>query len=120
MSKTNSTTGNNTKTTASVNTYWMTWAKAAAIRAVKTFFQVFASLITVDGLATGIEDVNWIRIASVAAVSGVYSIATSFAGLPEVSKDLGNGATGDAESSKGETEPDDSEEKGEDKNGGAK
>lgn len=70
----------------SVKNYWIEWAKAAGIRAVKTFFQVFASLITVDGLATGIEDINWLRIASVAAVSGVYSIATSFAGLPEVSK----------------------------------
>ena len=64
--------------------YWKDWGHAAAVRAIKTFFQVFASLITVDGLATGLEDVDWIRIASVAAVSAVYSIATSFAGLPEV------------------------------------
>lgn len=76
----------NNKNNINGKSYWMEWAQAAGIRALKTFFQVFASLITVDGLATGIEDINWLRIASVAAVSGVYSIATSFAGLPEVSR----------------------------------
>ena len=76
-------------------TYWKDWGHAAAVRAIKTFFQVFASLITVDGLATGLEDVNWIRIASVAAVSAVYSVATSFAGLPEVG--IGSGESGDEE-----------------------
>lgn len=65
------------------------WMKAAGVRAIKTFFQVFASLITVDGLATGLGDVDWLRIASVAAVSFVYSLATSLAGLPELNGDGG-------------------------------
>lgn len=66
------------------NTDFGKWIKAAGVRALKTFFQVFASLITVDGLTTGMSDVDWLRIASVAAVSFVYSLATSLAGLPEL------------------------------------
>ena len=58
-----------------------TWAKAALIRAVKTFAQSFASLITVGA---AISDISWGFIASVSFVAAVYSIATSLAGLPEV------------------------------------
>lgn len=59
------------------------WLKAAGIRAAKTFFQSMASMLTV-GLA--ISEINWIHVLSVSAVAAVYSIATSFAGLPEVKK----------------------------------
>ena len=59
------------------------WLKAAAIRALKTFFQTAASMITV-GLA--INEIGWGYIASVSAGAAVYSIATSFAGLPELKK----------------------------------
>lgn len=58
-----------------------TWAKAAIIRAVKTFAQSFASLITVGA---AIDEISWGFIASVSFVAAVYSIATSLAGLPEV------------------------------------
>lgn len=57
------------------------WLKAAAIRALKTFAQTFASLLTV-GAAIG--EIDWAYTASVAAVSAIYSIATSIGGLPEV------------------------------------
>ena len=59
------------------------WAKAALIRAIRTFFQVFASMVTVD-VAIGLGDVPWLKIASVSSVSAIYSIVTSLAGLPEV------------------------------------
>ena len=57
------------------------WLKAAAIRAVKTFAQVFASLLTVGA---AIREIDWAYTVSVAAVSAIYSIATSVGGLPEV------------------------------------
>ena len=58
-----------------------TWLKAAAIRAIKTFAQSFASMITVGA---ALNELDWGYILSVAAVSAVYSLATSAAGLPEV------------------------------------
>lgn len=57
------------------------WLKAAGIRAVKTFAQTAASLITVGAL---ISEVNWTMVLSASAVAFIYSILTSFAGLPEV------------------------------------
>lgn len=61
--------------------YWIKWAKAAAIRAVKTFAQAVIAGITV-GVA--ISDINWKVLFSVAAVAMIASIFTSIAGLPEV------------------------------------
>ncbi|MBE6780028.1 MAG: hypothetical protein J6A78_05235 [Clostridia bacterium] len=57
------------------------WLKAAGIRAVKTFAQTAASLITVGAL---ISEVNWTMVLSASAVAFIYSILTSFAGLPEI------------------------------------
>lgn len=57
------------------------WLKAAGVRAVKTFAQTFASFITV-GLA--FSQIDWRYAISCAAVAGVYSVAMSFAGLPEL------------------------------------
>ena len=63
--------------------YWKRWAKAAIIRAVRTFAQSAASLMTVGA---AINELNWGYIASVAAVSAVYSILQALAGLPEVER----------------------------------
>ena len=57
------------------------WLKAAGIRAIKTFAQTAASLITVGAI---ISDVNWGIVFSAGAVAFVYSILTSLAGLPEI------------------------------------
>lgn len=57
------------------------WLKAAVNRAIRTFAQSFASLMTV-GVA--INEIDWDYIASVSFVAFVYSIITSLAGLPEV------------------------------------
>lgn len=62
--------------------YWMNWAKAAGIRALKTCAQTFVATI---GTAAVLQDVNWIMVASASALAGVISLATSVAGLPEVS-----------------------------------
>lgn len=62
--------------------YWINWAKAAGVRAVKTCAQTFVATI---GTAAVLQDVNWIMVASASVLAGVISIATSIAGLPEVS-----------------------------------
>lgn len=59
------------------------WVIAALIRAVKTFAQTAASLITVGA---AMSDLSWAYIGSVSLVAGIYSIATSLAGLPEVNE----------------------------------
>lgn len=62
--------------------YWMNWAKAAGIRAIKTCSQTFVATI---GTAAVLQDVNWVMVASASVLAGVISLATSVAGLPEVS-----------------------------------
>ena len=61
--------------------YWMNWAKAAGVRAVKTFAQVAVSMLTVG---QAVMDVNWVNVLSVSAVAAVISVLTSIAGIPEV------------------------------------
>ena len=57
------------------------WISAAGIRALKTFAQTAASLITVGAI---ISDIDWRVVLSTAAVAAIYSLLTSIAGLPEV------------------------------------
>lgn len=61
--------------------YWTNWAKAAGVRAVKTVAQTFVATI---GTAAVLQDVNWVMVLSASVLSGVISLATSVAGLPEV------------------------------------
>lgn len=60
------------------------WLKAAGIRAIKTFAQTFASMITVGA---ALKEVDWVYVGSVACTAGILSIMTSLAGLPEL-KDI--------------------------------
>lgn len=57
------------------------WVKAAAVRAVKTVCQTAVAMI---GTSVVLADVNWVMVASASVLSGVLSILTSIAGLPEV------------------------------------
>ena len=57
------------------------WLKCACVRAIKTMAQVGVSMLTVG---QAFFDVNWFGVLSVMATSGIISILTSVAGLPEV------------------------------------
>ena len=60
---------------------WKLWFKAAGVRALKTVAQ---SAVAMIGTAAVMDEVNWIMVASGAALAGVLSLLTSLAGLPEV------------------------------------
>ena len=61
------------------------FARALLIRAVRTVAQTAVSLIGTN--AMGITDVNWIGVASGAALAGIVSVLTSIAtDLPEAPK----------------------------------
>ena len=67
------------KGTAMSKDFW----RATGIRALRTVCQTAVALIGTN--AVGISDVDWVAIASGAALSGVISVLTSIAtGLPEV------------------------------------
>lgn len=57
------------------------WIKAAGIRAIKTMAQAAVAMI---GTAAVLQDIDWIMVVSATILSGILSILTSIAGLPEV------------------------------------
>ena len=60
------------------------WFKAAGIRAVKTIAQTATAMLAT---ATMLNEVNWIALLSASALSGLLSMLTSIAGLPEIKED---------------------------------
>lgn len=56
------------------------WAKAAGIRALKTFAQTAVATI---GTTAVLSEVDWVVVASASALAAILSILTSVAGLPE-------------------------------------
>lgn len=59
------------------------WAKAAAIRALKTVAQTAAATI---GTSAILSDVDWRVCLSAAVLAEILSLLTSVAGLPEVTE----------------------------------
>ena len=57
------------------------WISKAGIRAIKTFAQTAASLITVGAM---VSEIDWKLVVSSAAVAAIYSLLTSIGGLPEI------------------------------------
>lgn len=60
------------------------WLKAAGVRAVKTIAQTAVATI---GTATVLGTVDWKMVVSASILSGVLSLLTSVAGLPELKTD---------------------------------
>ena len=60
------------------------WIKCAGIRAIKTIAQTAVATI---GTSAVLGDVNWIMVVSASALSGILSILTSIAGLPEAKEE---------------------------------
>ena len=60
------------------------WFKAAGVRALKTVAQTAIATI---GTSAAIGEVNWIMVASASALSGILSLLTSIAGLPELKEE---------------------------------
>lgn len=60
---------------------WRNWWRAAGVRAVKTVAQAAIGTIGASAL---LSEVDWLVVASAAALAGVLSLLTSVAGLPEV------------------------------------
>lgn len=58
------------------------WLKAAGVRTIKTMAETALALIGTNTI--GITDVNWVGVASACALSGVVTVLTCVAGLPEV------------------------------------
>ena len=63
------------------NIFTKQWAKATAVRAIKTVAQTAIATI---GVSAVMSDVNWIAVGSASLLAGILSVLTSVAGLPEV------------------------------------
>jgi hypothetical protein len=57
------------------------WIKAAGVRAIKTMCQTAIATI---GTSAVVSEVNWVMVGSASLLSGILSVLTSLAGLPEV------------------------------------
>ena len=58
------------------------WAKAAAVRTVKTMSETAIAVIGTNTF--GITDVDWVGVVSAAALAGIVTVLTCIKGLPEV------------------------------------
>lgn len=65
---------------------WKEWAKAAGIRAAKTFAQTLLAIIPVG---ISITEVHWSVCLGTAALAAILSMLTSLAGIPEAPDPFG-------------------------------
>ena len=65
------------------NVFTKEWWVASGIRALKTISQTAIATI---GTSAVMSEVNWLMVLSASLLSGILSMLTSIAGLPEVDK----------------------------------
>ena len=63
---------------------WKKWAKAALVRAIRTFAEAALAYIGTGAMVLG--DVNWLAALSAGAFGFVSAILLALTGLPEVEK----------------------------------
>lgn len=61
------------------------WAKATAVRAVKTVAQTAIATI---GVSAVMSEVDWLVVGSASLLAGILSVLTSVAGLPEIESEV--------------------------------
>lgn len=64
---------------------WKSWAKAAGIRALRTFGESALAYIGTGALVLG--DVNWVGVLSAGAFGAITALLMALAGLPEVKEE---------------------------------
>ena len=64
---------------------WKEWAKAALIRAIRTFAEAMLAYIGTGKLV--LNEVNWLAALSAGAMGFVMAWLLALTGLPEVSKE---------------------------------
>ena len=67
------------------NNNWKTWAKAALIRAIRTFAEAMLAYIGTGALVLG--DVNWLAALSAGGFGFVTAILLAMTGLPEADQE---------------------------------
>ena len=60
------------------------WWECAGVRALKTCCQTAIALMSTSVI---MSDVNWVTVGSATVLSGILSLLTSLAGLPEMEVD---------------------------------
>ena len=65
--------------------FFMTWLKAAIIRAIRTFAESMLAYIGTGAIVLG--DVNWLAALSAGGMGFVIAILIALAGLPEVKEE---------------------------------
>ena len=65
---------------------WKAWAKAALIRAIRTFAEAALAYIGTGAVVLG--DVNWLAALSAGAFGFVTAVLLALAGLPEVKEEV--------------------------------
>ena len=62
-------------------TNWMNWAKAAIVRAIRTFAEAMLAYIGTGALVLG--DVNWLAALSAGGFGFITAVLLAMTGLPE-------------------------------------
>lgn len=62
-------------------TDWKTWAKAALVRAIRTFTEAMLAYIGTGALVLG--DVNWLAALSAGGFGFITAVLLAMTGLPE-------------------------------------